>query len=82
MATRVLHILLLVLGAAFAAAATGQTRDFQLGPGDLINVKVFQNPDLSGDVRISETGTIAFLVGEPKVTGPTTGDVGADPKRL
>jgi polysaccharide biosynthesis/export protein len=78
MATRVLHILLLVLGAAFAAAATGQTRDFQLGPGDLINIKVFQNPDLSGDVRISETGTIAFpLVGELKVTGLTTGDVGA-----
>jgi len=78
MATRVFHLLVLLLAAAFAAAATAQTRDFLLGPGDLISIKVFQNPDLSGEVRISETGTIAFpLVGDLKVSGLTTNDVGA-----
>jgi polysaccharide export outer membrane protein len=77
MTTRVSRLLLLVLGAVFAAAAGAQTRDFPLGPGDLINVKVFQNADLSGDVRISEVGTINFpLVGELKVNGLTADDVG------
>jgi polysaccharide biosynthesis/export protein len=78
MATRVFHLLVLLIAAAFAASATAQTRDFSLGPGDLISIKVFQNPDLSGEVRISETGTIAVpLVGDLKVSGLTTTDVGA-----
>jgi polysaccharide export outer membrane protein len=78
MTTRVFQLLLLVLGAVFAAAVGAQSRDFALGPGDLINVKVFQNPDLSGDLRISETGTINFpLVGELKVSGLTVDDVGS-----
>ena len=78
MRTRVFHQFLLLLGAVLASAVMAQTRDFPLGPGDVISVKVFQNPDLSGEARVSETGTITFpLVGELKVSGLTTSDVGA-----
>ena len=32
----------------------------RLGPGDLIEVKVYLEPDLSGDYRIGPKGTFAF----------------------
>jgi polysaccharide biosynthesis/export protein len=73
-----LQLLTLLLGVLLAGAAFAQARDFALGPGDVIVVKVFQNPDLSGESRISETGTITFpLIGEFKVGGLTTSEVGA-----
>lgn len=66
-----------VLGVLLAAAAFAQARDFALGPADTIVVKVFQNPDLSGESRISETGTITLpLIGELKVAGLTTNEIG------
>ena len=41
-------------------------------PGDLLGVTVYQNPDLTKEVEVSESGTITFpLVGEVSVTGNT-----------
>jgi polysaccharide export outer membrane protein len=41
-----------------------------LGPGDVIRVNVFQNPDLSLETRISEVGQITFpLVGAVTIGG-------------
>jgi polysaccharide export outer membrane protein len=44
--------------------------DYTLGPGDAIRVLVFQNPDLTLDTRVSESGTITYpLIGSVKVGG-------------
>ena len=44
-----------------------------LGPGDVLKISVFDQPDLSLEVRVSENGTITFpLIGEVKVGGSTT----------
>jgi polysaccharide export outer membrane protein len=46
--------------------------NYQLSPGDLIYVKVFQEDDLCSSLRISEDGTITFpLIGSVKVGGLT-----------
>ena len=34
--------------------------DYRLGPGDLLRVNVFGSPELSGEVRISESGNITY----------------------
>ena len=46
--------------------------DYRLGPGDTLGVLVFQNPDLSLDVRVSESGLISYpLIGSLGVGGQT-----------
>ena len=43
-----------------------------IGPGDMVKVTVFRNPDLATDARVSDAGTIPFpLLGEVKVVGLT-----------
>jgi polysaccharide biosynthesis/export protein len=49
-----------------------------LGPGDMVRITVFRNPDLTTEARVSENGTIAFpLIGEVKVTGLTPAQLGS-----
>lgn len=44
--------------------------DTLLGPGDVLRISVFEQPDLSLEVRISESGTITYpLIGEVHVGG-------------
>ena len=46
--------------------------DYQLGAGDIIHVGVFQNPDLSVDVRVSESGAVTYpLLGRVELGGLT-----------
>ncbi|MDH3326839.1 MAG: polysaccharide export protein, partial [Gammaproteobacteria bacterium] len=47
--------------------------DYQLGAGDIINVTIYNEPDLSlGDIKIPPQGKISFpLLGEIKVSGLT-----------
>lgn len=46
--------------------------DTLLGPGDVLRISVFEQPDLSLEVRVSESGTITYpLIGEVKVGGET-----------
>lgn len=53
-----------------AATAVEIPRDYALGPGDSIRILVFQNPDLTLDTRVSESGTITYpLVGSVQVGG-------------
>lgn len=48
-----------------------------LGVGDTIRITVFQNPDLTTEVRISERGTIVFpLIGEIALSGQTPAGAG------
>lgn len=53
------------------AQAAGKT-DYVLGPGDVVKISVYQNPDLQTETRVSESGVISFpLIGSAKVGGLT-----------
>jgi polysaccharide biosynthesis/export protein len=44
--------------------------DYQLGAGDTIRIQVFQNPDLTLETRVSESGTISYpLIGNVRLGG-------------
>jgi len=45
---------------AAAPAAPRPTGDIPIGPGDLLHIDVFQVQDLSGDVRVGQTGLISL----------------------
>lgn len=52
------------------AAVSKLQQEYLLGPGDVIKISVFQNPDLSVETRVSENGTITFpLIGAVQVGG-------------
>ena len=65
-----LLLLFLFLLPALLQAAPAVHDDYRLGPGDLVRVQVFQNPDLTVEARVSEAGSIGYpLVGEVRVGG-------------
>ncbi|MGE3532912.1 MAG: polysaccharide export protein EpsE [Steroidobacteraceae bacterium] len=71
---RWLTTLLLILATALGGSALAQDKpgDYRLGDGDNIRITVFQNPDLTLETRVSETGTITFpLIGSVKIGGLT-----------
>jgi len=64
--------LLVLLGAIAPLQANESSQEYRLGGGDLISVTVFQNPDFTGDRRVSETGEITFpLIGAVSVGNMT-----------
>lgn len=85
MTTRVFRFLALaplavsmLLGALHGPAAAQDKPESVLGPGDLIKVSVFQNPDLTLETRVSEVGTIVYpLIGAVKLGGLTPTDAAA-----
>ena len=57
---------------SFCALAQERLPEYRLGPGDIIKISVFQNPDLAVETRVTENGTITFpLIGLVKVGGMT-----------
>ncbi len=65
---------LLFLAMVFASGASAQDKpaDYRLGDGDTIRITVFQNPDLTLETRVSESGTITFpLIGAVRIGGLT-----------
>ena len=62
-------------------AATGSPsteRLESLGPGDMVRITVFRNPDLTTEARISDRGTVLFpMIGEVPATGVTPAQLGA-----
>jgi polysaccharide biosynthesis/export protein len=80
---RFLAAVVFLFGMVGAFAAETPT-DYLLGPGDVIRVTVFQNPDLTTEARVSETGSISFpLLGSVAVGGKTqAGAEGAIAKAL
>jgi polysaccharide biosynthesis/export protein len=62
----ILFVCALGLGAGPAAAEP----EYLLTPGDILKISVFKNPDLSLDVRVSESGAIGYpLIGSVPVKG-------------
>ena len=64
----------LLAGAALAqspsAVANGAVADYRLGTGDVIRITVFQNPDLTLETRVTESGMISYpLLGSVRLGG-------------
>jgi polysaccharide export outer membrane protein len=84
--SRYLRAFLLFVGLVVSLQATAQTaapasaaprEDYLLGAGDVIRIQVFQNPDLTVEARISESGVISYpLLGQLRIGGlsPTDGE--------
>jgi polysaccharide export outer membrane protein len=69
-----IRIMMVLFLSALALPGLAQTPD-KLGPGDVVHVTVFQQPDLTTDARLNAEGTIAMpLVGGVKVGGQTTSE--------
>src|SRR5438067_9810642 len=69
-----IRILTVLLLSALALPGLAQTPD-KLGPGDAVHVTVFQQPDLTTDARVNESGGLAMpLVGQVKIGGQTTSE--------
>jgi polysaccharide biosynthesis/export protein len=69
---------MVALGLAFTAAlfAQEQTGDYRIGPKDLLEIKVFEIPELNLDRRVSDTGSISLpLLGDLQVSGMTASQV-------
>jgi protein involved in polysaccharide export with SLBB domain len=55
------------------------TEDSALGPGDLFDVRVFGEPDLSGSYQVANDGTIDYpLIGKVAVVGKLPNQVAAE----
>ncbi|WP_374594270.1 polysaccharide export protein EpsE [Aquabacterium sp.] len=72
--TRFFHWIVAAIGLMFALGASAQVgnqpagKEYVLGAGDIVHVTVYQNPDLTLDARISESGVISFpLLGQIKI---------------
>lgn len=64
--------LFLLLGVTTLQAQESRESDYTLGPGDSIRVVVFQNPDLTLDTRVSESGSITYpMIGSVQIGGLT-----------
>ena len=73
-------LLILVLGCSFSAAANLPLQqenqlpvtDYKIGSKDLLEIKVFELPELNQTVRVSEDGSISLIMlGEIEVAGLT-----------
>jgi polysaccharide export outer membrane protein len=63
---------MLLLGAALSPVQAQQQQQYLIGPGDILRISVFKNPDLSLDARVSEAGTLSYpLIGSVTVGGLT-----------
>jgi polysaccharide export outer membrane protein len=63
---------------ASPAASPTPWPEYRIGPGDVLEVEVFGNPDLSRSPIVQTSGAIALpLVGDVPVAGLTVGEAGA-----
>ena len=66
----ILAVLFLFLGAALALGAES---DYQIGPGDVLKITIYDHPDLTTVARVDNDGYILFpLAGRVRTGGLTT----------
>ena len=54
----------------FTAAAQQPGNEYRLGPGDVVRISVYNNPDLNTEAQITQQGRITFpLIGEVQIGG-------------
>jgi len=69
---RCISLFLLAVLFPLAGIAAETLSDYRLGSGDRIQIQVFDEPDLSMEVRLSDAGTISYpFLGEVRVSGNT-----------
>lgn len=57
------------------AAGTNEVPEYRLGSGDLIKILVYQNPDLTMETRLSDSGNTSYpLLGSIKLGGLTVAE--------
>lgn len=57
-------------------AAEAQVRGYRLGPGDVLDISVYNNPDLATKAQVGQDGDISFpLIGNVHVAGLTRAQV-------
>lgn len=62
----------LIVSAVPFADASDALSGYRLGSGDVIRLQVFDEPDLSMEIRLSDAGTISYpFLGEIRVAGLT-----------
>lgn len=69
---RILHTFLLglFLSLSLVLGAHAEDLDYRLGAGDAIKISVFQNPDLTVETRVSESGVVTYpLIGAVQLGG-------------
>lgn len=65
---RILLLSFILFGLSLPAIAARQ--DYQLSPGDVVKITVYDHPDLLTEARLDETGRISFpLLGDIKLGG-------------
>ena len=75
---RMLSVVLLMICSLLSTGAQAADSDYRLGSGDLLRVNVFGSPELSGEVRVSESGNITYpLVGQVQIAGKSPTQVEA-----
>jgi len=61
--------ILVTFGLIAGAQAQGKQVDYRLGAGDAIKISVFQNPDLTVETRVAESGAVTYpLIGDKDLT--------------
>jgi polysaccharide biosynthesis/export protein len=60
-----ISLVLLAIGLTVGDDLFSSSEDYKVGPGDIISVSVWDEPDLSGDFKISQTGTLIMNWLEP-----------------
>ena len=71
-------VALLLICSMLSSLVRAADADYRLGAGDLLRVNVFGSPELSGEVRISESGNITYpLIGQVQVAGKSPAQVEA-----
>jgi polysaccharide export outer membrane protein len=65
-----------MLATALLLAAAASASEYEVGPGDVLHVQVYDEADLTTDVEVSRECTVTLaLVGRVEVCGHTLGDV-------
>ena len=76
-------LLAVLLTSPPAAAQVGFSEGYRIGPKDVLEIKVYEAPEFSGDVRVTEDGTINLPIhGKVAVAGLTDTEVAAVLKEL
>ena len=73
-----LRTVMLLLILPVLPALGQETGEYRIGPKDLVEIKVFEVPDLNLERRVNENGDVALpLLGDFKVGGLTAGEAAA-----
>jgi len=72
-----LALIVMAFATILATSVTAQTAtEYQVGPKDLLDIEVLEAPELNGERRVSDAGSISLpLLGEVQVSGLSAGQI-------